>query len=181
MPGGLRWPHAWKRRPAVGRTAAARTERGAQRGAGRAPARERAERGVQLRGTERQNAESGRGGRAREEDREHGAAATGRHAGAAPMRRMIRMGELGVRAVEHTAARDRGHVTTSHNNPTRAWSRNTIHPLFPLDSLGAGIIIGAGPGGRCSLRAPRRQGKRGGRREARAATPLPGAGTVTER
>ena len=60
-------------------------------------------------------------------------------------------------------------MTTSHNNPTRAWSRNTIHPLFPLDSLGAGIIIGAGPGGRCSLRAPRRHSKRGGRREARAA------------
>ena len=35
----------------------------------------------------------------------------------------------------------------SQNNPTRAWSRNTIHPLFPLDSYGAGIIIGAGPGG----------------------------------
>ena len=42
-------------------------------------------------------------------------------------------------------------MTTCSTNPTRAWSRNTIHTLFPLASTGAGIIIGAGSGGRCSL------------------------------
>ena len=67
-----------------------RAERRAQRGAERVPAHERAERSVQLRGTSAENAESGRGGRTRtrDEDREHGAPATGgeRHAGTAPMR-----------------------------------------------------------------------------------------------
>ena len=66
---------------ASGGNGTARAEGGAQRGAGRAPARERAERGTQLRGTRAKNAESGCGGRAREEDREHRAAATGATSG----------------------------------------------------------------------------------------------------
>ena len=124
---------------------------------------------------------SGCGGRAREEDREHGAAATGTTSGHRADANNDTDGRAGrARSGKYRSA-SRGNVTMSHNNPTRAWSRNTIQPLFPLDSFGAGIIIGAGPGGRCSLRAPRRLGKRGGRRDARAATPLPGAGTITER
>ena len=69
----------------------------------------------------------------------------------------------------HRGARNRD-MTGDHINPTRAWSRNTIHPLFPYDSLGAGVIIGAGLGGRSMLpkgaAQRRRQCKRGVRREA---------------
>ena len=162
---------------------ATRTERGAQRGAGRAPARERAERGVQLRGADATTAERGRGGRAREEDGEHGAAARTRRGQGADAK-----DDTDGRAGRESGGRHRGErnrdMTGDHNNPTRAWSRNTIHPLFPLGSLGAGIIIGAGPGGRCSLRAPRRLGKQASAAAAERhgrQPPLPGAGTVTER
>jgi hypothetical protein len=110
-PDGLRWPHAWKRRP----TAAA-TRRTPN--AGRSEARDALRRARALSGAhnyEERERKARRAEAAGERERrtastERRTASTerrrpARHTGAAPMRRLIRMGELGVRAVEQTAAR----------------------------------------------------------------------------
>ena len=106
VPGRLRWPHAWKRRleaatarraPNAGRSevrdALIRRAR-AQSGAYNYEERTRAKRS--------EDAASDRGRRTASTEWRR----PERNAGKAPMRRMIRMGELGVKAVGDAAARE---------------------------------------------------------------------------
>ena len=104
--GGLRWPYTWKRRAAVGAEAARRAPNAGRSEARDALRRASAQSGAynyeeRTRPQRSADAAGERGRRTASTERR-----PGRGAGKAPMRRMIRMGELGVRAVADIAARE---------------------------------------------------------------------------